>query len=310
MGIKTSVIIPTYNRPQDLTNCMQSILSQSVKPDEIIVVDDGDLPGFPLLNECKGAGIRCLFHKKNIPGLTASRNIGVRLSTGKIIFFLDDDVKLFPDYIEKILNVYELDKENIIGGVGGFIANHKPLKLVHRLFRLYEIVFLLAGLREGRVLISGYSTDFGTTGNSPRHISKVDFLSGGASSFRKKVFRETSFSEEYRGYGRSEDKDFSYQVSRKYRLVINPDAKLFHYAAPKIGYNKWKLSRDIIFGKYRFFKNNIKKGWWSWIFFYYALSGYILKRIIMMIFSFDMSEVYRVKGILSALRDVLSGKID
>ena len=122
MGIKTSVIIPTYNRPQDLTNCMQSILSQSVKPDEIIVVDDGDLPGFPLLNECKGAGIRCIFHKKNIKknirGPAASRNAGVKLSFGEIIFFLDDDVKLFPDYIEKILKVYELDQKSIIGGVG------------------------------------------------------------------------------------------------------------------------------------------------------------------------------------------------
>ena len=64
----------------------------------------------------------------------------------------------------------------------------------------------------------------------------------------------------------------------------------------------------MILGKYRFFKDNIKKGWWNWIFFYYALAGYILKRIIIMMFSSDMTEVYRVKGILAAFKDILSGK--
>ena len=101
MGFKTSVIIPTYNRPEDLKNCIRSILNQSVKPDEVIVIDDGNLPEFPLLKECKDTGIHCIFHKKNIPGLTASRNAGVKLSTGDIIFFLDDDVELLSGYIKK-----------------------------------------------------------------------------------------------------------------------------------------------------------------------------------------------------------------
>ncbi|MCD6416619.1 MAG: glycosyltransferase family 2 protein, partial [Planctomycetes bacterium] len=104
---RASVIIPTYNRPDELSDCIYSVLRQTVKPYELVVVDDGNLESLPWRAECEAAGIRCLHVRKESPGLVASRKVGVKASSGDVIFFLDDDVELFPDYIEQILRTYE-----------------------------------------------------------------------------------------------------------------------------------------------------------------------------------------------------------
>ena len=183
--MRTSVIIPTYNRPDDLKKCIESILTQTVRPDELIIVDDGALQELPLKKSCEDAGIGYLYFKKDKPGLTASRNAGIKLASGDIVIFFDDDVVLFPDYIEQILSVYKEDPGGEVGGVGGAVANTPPLKIKQRIKRALEIVFLISGLKEGKVLPSGFCTNFGDTDRPLVKNTEVDFLSGGVSSFRK-----------------------------------------------------------------------------------------------------------------------------
>ena len=76
-----SIIIPTYNRPEELRNCLASILEQTVLPGELIIVDDGNLEQIPLAGKLAKASIKVLYHKKDTPGLTASRNVGIGLAT-------------------------------------------------------------------------------------------------------------------------------------------------------------------------------------------------------------------------------------
>jgi glycosyltransferase involved in cell wall biosynthesis len=305
--LTSSVVVPTYNRPKELKSCIESILNQSIKPHEIIVVDDGDLSDFPLRDRCIDLGIRCVYHKKEIRGLTTSRNVGVRLATGEIVFFLDDDTVLLPSYIEEILNTYSLESERPIMGVGGVIANPKPLTFARRLRRIFDLIFLVAGVEEGKMLPSGFSTEFGTTGFPIKKTTEVDFLHGGASSFRKQIFADFSFSERYEGYGEGEDKDFTYRVSRTHKLVINPKAKLFHFESPKMRLDAARETREIVIGRYRLFRGCIKKGWWSWLLFCYALFGYLLGRTIIMCLAFNRENAQKVKGILQAVKDILFG---
>jgi glycosyltransferase involved in cell wall biosynthesis len=307
---RASIIIPTYNRPKELKDCIQSILKQTVKPYELIIIDDGNLSELPLDNECKNAGIRYIYHKKDVPGLTESRNIGINLASGDIIFFFDDDVVPFPNYIEEILKGYQLCTGCRVGGVGGVIANHRPLRLKDHLRRVFEIFFLISGFNEGKVLPSGFCVNFGDTEFPIKRIKKVDFLSGGVSSFRKEIFQEFLFdTENYLNYGFGEDKDFSCKVSKKYKLIINPKAKVLHLESPKMRIDKLKEGRMFIIDRYIFFKRHVKKGWWSWIFFYYALSGYILARLTALILFPSKNKLTRLKGIFSALKDILKGNI-
>lgn len=102
--ILISVIVPIYNTSKYLDRCMQSIISQTVKNIEIILIDDGSTDNS--LAICKEyekmyKNIR-VYHQKNL-GQGAARNIGIVKARGKYIGFVDSD-----DYIDKNMYKYML----------------------------------------------------------------------------------------------------------------------------------------------------------------------------------------------------------
>lgn len=309
MPFKTSIIIPTYNRPLELQNCIRSILGQTSMPDELFIVDDGDLVEFPFKKELEAAGTECFYLKKAVPGLTASRNEGIKSASGDIIFFFDDDVVLDADYIEEILRIYKSDAEGLIGGVGGIQSNRFLSKFKDYLLWSVEALFLLNGFSEGRVLPSGFCADFGTTPFPIKKDTLVDFLAGCAMSFRRNIFQEFSFdSNNYLGYGLGEDKDFTFRVSRKYRLIVNPHAKLLHLESLAMRIDKTLMGRQYVVSNYIFFKKYAYKSFWSWIPFSFALTGYIITRTLMLLVSPKKGNIARLKGVLEGLTYVFSKK--
>jgi glucosyl-dolichyl phosphate glucuronosyltransferase len=308
--LRASVIIPTYKRTAELTNCIRSILGQSEKPSELIIVDDGDLADPPLKKECTEKGICYIYVKKENPGLTASRNAGVRIARGDIIFFFDDDVILSPQYIEEVVKVYEKDKEKRVGGVAGVMSQVKPLTLFQHFRRMFYVLFLTVGVREGKVLPSGFVTDFGINGVPLKKIQEVEFFHGYAMSFRKEIFQEFSFDEKkYHQYGLGEDQDFSYRVFKKHKLVVTPRARLLHLESEKMRPDQERIGRDLIIHRFIFFRDQVKKRWWGWFLFWYALIGFVFFRVILIPLSFDKGKLRRGKGILKGTKDILTGKV-
>ena len=92
-----SIILPIYNVEKYLDRCMKSILKQSFKDYEIILVDDGSTDSSPILCDKYGKQLNKVkvLHKSN-GGLSSARNAGLELAKGKYIFWLDSD-----DYISK-----------------------------------------------------------------------------------------------------------------------------------------------------------------------------------------------------------------
>lgn len=90
-----SVIITNKDKPQDqILACLESIRSQTVRPKEVIFVDDGSSDQRAL------AGTVSVILPKNV-GVAKARDIGVKLSTSKLILFVDADDMLSPDFIEQ-----------------------------------------------------------------------------------------------------------------------------------------------------------------------------------------------------------------
>jgi len=309
--LRASVIIPTYNRPGELTNCIRSILDQSEKPAELIIVDDGYLAEPPLQKECTEKGIRYLYLKKEKPGLTASRNVGAKVAQGDIIFYFDDDVILSSGYIAEVLKVYEEDETKSLGGVEGVMSNVKPLTASQHFRKIFHMIFLTVGLKEGKVLPSGFVTDFGTKGVLLGKVQEVDFFHGYAMSFRKEVFQEFSFDEKkYQRYGLGEDQDFSYRVSKKYKLVVTPRARLLHLESEKMRPDQERIGRNLMIHRFIFFRDQVKKGCWHWFLFCYALMGFVFLRVILIPLSLDKEKLCRAKGFLKGVHDILLGKAE
>ncbi|GHT45889.1 putative glycosyltransferase EpsJ [Bacteroidia bacterium] len=104
-NMKISVIIPVYNVEKYLGECLESIVNQSYKNLEIIVVDDGspDNSG-EIYNEYAAHDSRIKIIKQKNGGLSAARNTGIRAATGDWIHFIDsDDYLPNLDYYEKMI---------------------------------------------------------------------------------------------------------------------------------------------------------------------------------------------------------------
>ncbi|MGH7773458.1 MAG: glycosyltransferase family 2 protein [Candidatus Binatia bacterium] len=93
-----SVIIPTYNRWPMLCDAIESVLGQSYKDFELIVVDDGSEDGTVEKLVGYSSALRVICHPRR--GVAAARNIGVRWSSGRYLAFLDSDDMWKPRKLE------------------------------------------------------------------------------------------------------------------------------------------------------------------------------------------------------------------
>jgi len=304
-----SVIIPTYERPDELRRCLATLLRQTALPTELIVVDDGGLGQIPLGEELARAGVRCRYVKKDRPGLTESRNAGIEISTGDVIVFLDDDVTLEPGFIEGLARAYARDPEQRIGGVGGVIEPERPLTASRRVRYLFDRIFLLSGPVEGRVLRSGAFVSFGTTPYPIDGEREVHFLPGCAQSYRREVFETMRFTEGYRDHAFGEDKDFSCGVAQRWRLVVTPAARCRHHHAAPMRPDHWTFGRKRIVGRYLFYRRHVRKNAITRLLFWYSLSGYFVARTTIALISFRRSEYRRLAGMFAGLAAIAAGRL-
>lgn len=94
---KISIIVPVYNVKPYLNKCLDSLIFQSMKEIEIIIIDDGSTDGSDAIcDEYAKMDKRIIVcHQKNC-GLSCARNVGLKIAKGKYIMFVDSD-----DYVEK-----------------------------------------------------------------------------------------------------------------------------------------------------------------------------------------------------------------
>ena len=109
--MKVSVVIPTYNRKHTLTRAIESILTQTIKPLEIIIVDDGSDDGTREWIKEEYPFIQYL--NQNNSGVSASRNRGIFSANGNWIAFLDSDDEWIPEKLERQLSILRSDKEAV-----------------------------------------------------------------------------------------------------------------------------------------------------------------------------------------------------
>ena len=102
---KVSIIIPTYNTANYISEAVDSALAQTYPDSEIIVVDDGSTDGTRQLLESYGHRIRYIYQDNQ--GVSTARNKGVQEAQGEYMAFLDADDIWYPDKIMKEVSVAE-----------------------------------------------------------------------------------------------------------------------------------------------------------------------------------------------------------
>jgi glycosyltransferase involved in cell wall biosynthesis len=108
-ALTVSTVIPTWNRKHALSAAIESVLAQTHPVDEMIIVDDGSTDGtwdfLKTLPENVGP-TRILTIRQENAGVSAARNRGIRLASGELVAFLDDDDIWLPGKIARQLEVF------------------------------------------------------------------------------------------------------------------------------------------------------------------------------------------------------------
>lgn len=111
---KVSIIVPIYKVEKELDRCVRSLLGQTYKNIEIILINDGSPDFCPQLCEKYARKDRRIkvVHKEN-GGLSSARNRGLEVAEGQYISFVDGDDWVEPDFIEALINNLKREKADI-----------------------------------------------------------------------------------------------------------------------------------------------------------------------------------------------------
>lgn len=117
--VKLSIIIPTYNEQKSIADCLNSLLAQTQKPLEIILVDDGSTD--KTLSIIKKFPVKVLTQKHTGPGL--ARNLGASKATGNILIFADADMIFDKDFLKNLTLPIIKNKSKGTFNTAEFVSN-------------------------------------------------------------------------------------------------------------------------------------------------------------------------------------------
>lgn len=253
---------------------LNSILGCSYKPDYIIIVDGSqDNETQIAISNMQVEKMQIRYYKVNEQdrGLTKQRNFGIAKipKDTEIVAFLDDDIKVEPDYFKELINTYRLYPEAI--GAGGLDLKENTFFLKipgvrYNWFKYYELdgwvtresarnmmrklIGMMPSLQPG--LIPEYS--HGRSSLPPNGlVYEVEHFMGGISSYRTGLFKHLEFSEYFTGYGLYEDFDFCVRALKFGKLYVNTAAKVWHY-------HESSGRPDF----YKYGKMVVRNGWYVW----------------------------------------------
>jgi glycosyltransferase involved in cell wall biosynthesis/GT2 family glycosyltransferase len=211
---KITVIICTKNRKKDLCNCLKSLLKQSYKKFDVIIVDQSNNGGaftYKDINFSRNNSIKIDYIKDSGSGLSRARNIGITASNSNYIVFVDDDGVLDKDCISeysKNLNKYDF--------VAGRILNFNKTR---------------------------YNRNHGANSVDINNMFKVFYVSGGNFGFQKRICEKIGMFDTALGagekFGASEETDFCYRAFLNgFRGFYSSKAIYYH---PHIKFDKQKI---------------------------------------------------------------------
>lgn len=199
-----SIIVPVYNRPDEVSDLMKSLREQTDKGFELILVEDGStVPSLP--DNYIENDFRLKYYKKSNEGRSIARNYGLEHAEGDFFVFVDSDCILPPDYISGLRKNLERGEVDCFGGPD---AAHESFTDIQKAINYSMTAFLTTGgIRGGKVSMEKFTPRTFNMGFSRRVYEKV----GG--------FREMF----------SEDIDMSTRIRLAgYNIVLFPEVYVYH----------------------------------------------------------------------------------
>lgn len=258
--MKISAVIPSRQGiPQALVD---SLSAQTHKPDEIIEVIGS--------------------------ALTVQRNEGVKIASGDILIFIDDDMILSRDFIKEITEPIRL--HNFISAVSG-----NPQVKIYKtnpLYELYARFFMLTYRGAGVYQLSGFPTNY----HPSTKIVISEMLHGCCMAIRREVFKKYGFNENLSSRMYGEDDYFANEIIKDFSICYNPKAVCYDTRPYPKGKQAIKIRSTIynLIARHKMKNRTVLEK----ICFIWAMAGFVMFKIIEAIVMKDASIL---KGLLLCL---------
>jgi GT2 family glycosyltransferase len=205
--ISASVIIPSYNAVKHLPELIYALSSQTLKPLEIIIVDDGSTDKTEEVVTALEKKNKLLkyFRKKN-GGPAKTRNFGALKSKGTIIVFTDSDCIPEKNWLEEMLKPFEEKAYATVGGVQGAYKT-KQKELIAR-FAQAEIEERYEKMKKAK---------------------NIDWIGSYSAAYRAEAFKKLKGFDESFPIASGEDPELSYRLQKEgWKIVFNDKAIVYH----------------------------------------------------------------------------------
>jgi GT2 family glycosyltransferase len=227
-----SAIIPTVGRPELLRLCLESLVKQTIRVSEVIVVHCGDdVETIEVTNDTRwsDAGLHVRYFHYPEKNCAQQRNFAVERATHDNLLLIDDDVEVDPHWVEELFKPIWTDPN--VGATMGNVTN-QPMARPTLFWRVYRLILhgAVRGFESGRLIGAALPNGFPTTA---RELLPCEWLRGGASALRREAFESVGgFASFFTGSSPGEDLDLGYRLSRKWKVFYVPSARCIHHQAP------------------------------------------------------------------------------
>jgi GT2 family glycosyltransferase len=256
-----SVVVATMSRPSDLALTVTSLVAGTALPREVVVVDASADDGTEIAAGQFAATFRGVdfLYRRVAPGLPGQRNAGLAAVSGEIVLFLDDDVTLEPEFLEKLLAAFD---DPAVAGATGVITNQF---LPPAYARAFQWLF-----RQVRYAPRSYLQRSGlpTFLYQPEARADVEILTGCNMAFRREVLG--GFDERINYF---DDDDISLMVGRSRRLVQVPSARLEHRLATSARPAPIHKVRRRVWEQRLLHRRHLRQTPWNVLCYYYSVTG-------------------------------------
>jgi glucosyl-dolichyl phosphate glucuronosyltransferase len=263
-ALSISVVICTRNRPASLERCVASVCAQSRVPEEIIVVDDGELPPETLqrlTRQAEGAGTRWQYVRKTDPGLTRSRNLALDRARGQIVQFFDDDAEPDPDYLAQIADAFAADVNGAIAVLGGRLTEPALMGLGGRTWALASRTAGWWALGRRRMRRNGWPHELLEAGG----VLPTLTVSGAALAVRRSVAYPPGFDESLTGYALGEDREIACRLSRTHLVGVVTRAHAVHHWEPSGRLDASEFGRATVENYCKILTKHVPMGVGEWV---------------------------------------------
>jgi GT2 family glycosyltransferase len=268
-----SVLIATKDRPQHIRKLLKSLQQSTIKPTSLVIVSSGDSI-HDVISEFE-TSFKIDYMHSEVAGQVNQKKIGISRLSKEIpwVVFLDDDLLIAPNTLETAFETFSkyINTGERIVGIGLGLSTTSRMNRSSRLQNIVGHALRLSGATPGKVIRSGQGVSY-LESHQPIY---TEWLNGASIWERESALEYVKFVPSSK-YAACEDLVFSFQQSKKGKLLFVPGARVFFQDSEPNDYNRNQAIMSATAWRYFFVKTNSELSQWQLVYSQFGRLAYIL----------------------------------